>query len=56
MLAVRFTSTPCSFVHDEIITFSTIAEPVFNTSAYNREGKWLNLLFSGIVLSAECIY
>ena len=55
MLAVRFTSTPC-IVHDEIITFSTIAEPVFNTSAYNREGKWLTFLFSGIVWSSECIF
>ena len=55
MLAVRFTSTPCIFVHDEIITFSTIAEPVFNTSAYNREGKGLTFLFSGIVLSSEYI-
>lgn len=51
------TSTPCFSVHDEIITFYTITEPVhFNTSTYNREGKWLNLLFSGILLSEHCIY
>ena len=56
MLAGLFTSTPCIFAHDEIKTFSTIAEPVFNTCPYNREGKCLNLLFSGIVLSVEYIY
>jgi hypothetical protein len=56
MLAVLFTSTPCIFVHDEIITFSTVAEPVFNTCPYNREGKRLNLLFFGIVFSSEYIY
>lgn len=50
-------STPCFSVHDEMITFHTITEPVyFNTSIYNRECKWLNLLFSGISLWEHCIY
>lgn len=56
MLTYLFTFTPSFFIHDEIITLYTIAEPVyFQASTYNRECKLLSLLFSDILLSDQCI-
>lgn len=52
ILADLFTSTLYFSVHDEIITFYTLAEPgYFNTCAYNSEDKWLSFLFTGILVS-----